>query len=83
MCWSVKAVENPTGIQNDICSLSPQRVFNLETLTGADEAAVSVVLSEKTSGTINRALSESLWRKYKEKNFSLYIDDIGELDKLC
>lgn len=48
MCWSVKAVENPTGIQNDICSLSPQRVFNLETLTGADEAAVSVVLSEKT-----------------------------------
>lgn len=48
MCWAVKALENPTGIQKDICSLSLQKVFNLETLTGADEAAVSVVVSEKT-----------------------------------
>lgn len=48
MCWSVKALENPKGIQKDICSLSLQKVFNLETLTGADEAAVIAVVSEKT-----------------------------------
>lgn len=44
----VKALENLKGIQKDICSLSLQKVFNLETLTGADEAAVIAVVSEKT-----------------------------------
>ena len=44
----VRASENLTGIQKDICSLSLQRVFNFETLTGADEAAVIAVVSEKT-----------------------------------
>lgn len=47
VCAPVKASENPTGIQKDICSLSLQKVFNLETLTAADEAAVIAVVSDK------------------------------------
>lgn len=48
MCLSAEALENPKGIQKDICSLCLQKIFNLETLTGADEAAVIAVVSEKT-----------------------------------
>lgn len=47
MSWSVGAVENLTGRQRDVCSLSLQKVFNIDTLTGTDEAAVIAVVSEK------------------------------------
>lgn len=81
MRWLVMEVENPTGIEKDICPLSLQKVLNTETLTEADEAAVSVVVSGKTEW--HHYHSPAQCRLQNKENNCLFIKGIDKQGVLC